>query len=196
MEETSLSLLDRIRETSDAESWDRLVALYAPLLKRWLRRYEIQDSDAEDITQEVMVTLLNGLPKFQHNEQTGAFRSWLRRILVHRVRRFWRSRDRKPVAAGTSSIDEQLNQLQDDTSEVSQIWNREHDKYVLRRLMTSIQSQFEPKTWQAFERQVLDGHKPEIVAGDLDMSMSGVYTAKYRVLNALRRESSGLIDKI
>ena len=195
MEETSLSLLDRIRETSDAESWDRLVALYAPLLKRWLRRYEIQDSDAEDITQEVMAALLNDLPKFRHNEQTGAFRSWLRRILVHRVRRFWRSRDRQPVATGTSSIDEQLNQLQDDTSEVSQIWNREHDKYVLRRLMTSMQSQFEPKTWQAFERQVLHGHKPEIVAGDLEMSMSGVYTAKYRVLNALRRESEGLIDK-
>ncbi len=86
MNETSLSLLDRIRETSDAESWDRLVALYAPLLKRWVRRYEVQDADADDIVQEVLAALLNELPKFQHNRQTGAFRSWLRTILVNRVR--------------------------------------------------------------------------------------------------------------
>ncbi len=146
MNETSLSLLDRIRETSDAESWDRLVALYTPLLKRWLRRYEVQDADADDIVQEVLAALLNELPKFQHNEQAGAFRSWLRKILVNRVRRFWRSRDRQPVATGTSSIDEKLNQLHDDTSEVSQIWNREHDDHVLKRLIRSVQPQFASQT--------------------------------------------------
>ena len=139
MNETSLSLLDRIRETSDSESWNRLVALYAPLLKRWLRRYEIQDSDAEDITQEVMSVLLNELPKFQHNRRTGAFRSWLRKILVNRLRDYWRGAKYQPVATGTSSLDEKLNELQDDNSELSQIWNGEHDRYVLKRLMRAIQ---------------------------------------------------------
>ncbi len=195
MDDTSLSLLDRIRETSDAESWDRLVALYAPLLKRWVLWYEVQDSDADDIVQDVLTVVTRDLPEFQHTERAGAFRSWLRAILVNRVREFWRSRKYRPIATGTSSIDEKLNQLQDETSEVSQIWNREHDQYVLKRLMRVVQSQFEPKTWQAFQRQVLDGHKPETVAGDLEMSMSGVYTAKYRVLNALRRELEGLTDK-
>ena len=195
MDETSLSLLHRIRETSDAKSWDRLVALYAPLLNRWVMWYEVQDSDADDIVQDVLTVVMRDLAKFEHNERPGAFRSWLRAILVNRVREFWRSRKYRPMATGTSSIDEKLNQLQDDTSEVSQIWNREHDQFVLKRLMNVVQSQFEPKTWQAFERQVLDGEKPEKVAGDIGMSMSGVYTAKYRVLNALRRESEGLIDK-
>jgi RNA polymerase sigma factor (sigma-70 family) len=195
MDETSLSLLDRIRETSDSESWDRLVSLYRPLLKRWVRRYEVQDSDAEDIVQEVLAVVLNDLPKFQHNKRTGAFRSWLRTILVNRVREFWRARKYQPVATGTSSLDEKLNQLQDDASEVSQIWNREHDEYVLKRLLKAVQSQFEPKTWQAFHRQVVDGQKSERVALDLEMSTSGVYMAKSRVLSALRRESQGLIDK-
>ena len=196
MNETSFSLLDRVRETSDSESWSRLVALYAPLLKRWAGQYEVQDSDADDIVQEVLAVVLTDLPKFQHNQRTGAFRSWLRTILVNRVREFWRARKFQPVATGTSSIDEKLNQLQDDTSEVSQIWNREHNQYVLKRLMKAIQSQFERKTWQAFHRQVVDGQKSERVAQDLKMSTSGVYMAKSRVLSALRRESEGLIDEL
>ena len=195
MEETSLSLLDRIRETSDPQSWDRLVTLYAPLLKRWVLSYEVQASDADDIVQDVLAIMVRDLPKFQHSERTGAFRGWLRAILVTRVKDFWRSRRYRPMATGTSSIDEKLNQLKDEASEASQVWNCEHDRYVLKQLMRLVQSQFEPKTWQAFYRQALKGHKPETVAKDLEMSMSGVYTAKYRVLNALRRESEGLIDE-
>ena len=196
MDETSLSLLDRIRETSDAQSWDRLVALYAPLLKRWVLWYEVQDSDADDIVQDVLTVVTRDLAKFQHNKRAGAFRSWLRAILVNRVREFWRSRKYQPIATGTSSINEKLNQLQDETSEVSQIWNREHDQHILKRLMQAIQSQFEPKTWQAFQYQVVDGQKAERVAQELEMSLSGVYTAKSRVLSALRRESQGLIEEL
>lgn len=195
MNETSLSLLDRIRETSDSESWSRLVALYRPLLQRWLHRYEVQDSDADDIVQDVLAAVLNELPKFQHNRRTGAFRSWLRTILVNRVKRFWRSRRNQPVATGTSSIDEKLNQLQDEASELSQIWNREHDDHVLKRLMRVIRPQFATQTWQAFYRQVIDGQRADAVALDLEMSLSSAYMAKSRVLHALRRESEGLVDE-
>ena len=196
MDETSLSLLDRIRETSDAHSWDRMVALYAPLLKRWVRWYEVQDSDADDIVQDVLTVVTRDLPNFRHTDRAGAFRSWLRGILVNRVREYWRSGKYRPIATGTSSIEEKLNQLQDDASDVGQMWNREHDHHILKRLMKVVKSQFEPKTWQAFELQVVKGHKPDEVAADLEISMSSVYTAKYRVLNALRRESEGLIDRI
>ena len=48
VEETSLSLLDRVCQETDSESWDRLVELYAPLLKRRLKRYDVQHSDAGD----------------------------------------------------------------------------------------------------------------------------------------------------
>lgn len=196
MNETSLSLLDRVRQSADSESWDRLVGLYTPLLKRWLGRYEIQHSDAEDIVQEVLAAVVADLPKFQHSQRTGAFRSWLRTILVNRVRSFWRSRKYRPIATGTSSLDERLNQLQDDTSDLSRIWNREHDEHVIKRLTEAVRPQFEPKTWQAFRRQVIDGERADAVAQELDTSLSSVYMAKSRVLSALRRESEGLIENL
>lgn len=193
MKETSLSLLDRVCQQTDSESWDRLVELYAPLLKRWLRRYEVQHSDAEDLLQEVFTVLVRDLPKFRHNRRTGAFRSWLRTILVHRLRDFWRSRQYRPVATGKTGFLKQLDELAEDASGVSQMWNREHDEYVMKRLMDTVQGQFEPKTWQAFHRQVVDGLRADVVAAELGVSLGGVYMAKSRVLNALRRESKGLV---
>ena len=195
MNSTSISLLNRLQQTDDSKNWNRLVELYAPLLRAWLRKYDVQDSDADDIVQEVLAAVMKELPNFQHNQRIGAFRSWLRTILANRVKLFWRSQKYRPVATGTSSLDDQLNQLQDDASEVSQMWNREHDEYVLQRLMKAVQPQFEAKTWQAFRRQVVDGEKANMLASELDMSLSSVYMAKSRVLSALRRESEGLVDQ-
>ena len=195
MDSTSLSLLERAARTDDSQSWNRVVQIYTPLLRHWLRRDQVQDSDVDDLIQEVLATLSRELPEFRHNQRKGAFRSWLRAILVNRVREFWRTRKYRPIATGTTSIDEKLNQLQDDTSELSQIWNREHDQYVVQRLMKTIRSRFDPKTWQAFQLQVIEGKKSDQVAQRLSISISSVYMAKSRVLSALRRESEGLVDE-
>jgi RNA polymerase sigma-70 factor (ECF subfamily) len=196
MNSTSISLLNRLQQTDDSKNWNRLVGLYAPLLRAWLRKYDVQDSDADDIVQEVLAAVLKDLPEFEHNQRTGAFRSWLRTILANRVKLFWRSEKYRPLATGTSSLNDKLNQLQDDASEASQMWNREHDEYVLKRLMKTVRAQFEHKTWQAFHRQVVDGEKADIVARELDISLSSVYMAKSRVLSALRQESEGLVDEV
>ena len=42
MHQTSLSLLQQLREQPEPELWRRLVDLYAPLLRNWLRQYEVQ----------------------------------------------------------------------------------------------------------------------------------------------------------
>ena len=55
MNETSLSLLNRLRTSPESETWDRLVGLYAPLIRAWLRKYDIQDSDCDDLLQEVLL---------------------------------------------------------------------------------------------------------------------------------------------
>ena len=191
--ETSLSLLDRACQGTDSKSWDRLVELYAPLLKRWLKRYDVQDSDADDLLQEVFTVVVRDLPQFKHNCRKGAFRSWLRTILVHRLRDFWRSWQYRPVATGKTGFLKQLDELAGDTSGVSRVWNQEHDEHVMKRLLDTIRRQFEPGTWQAFHRQVVDGRRADVVAAELGVSLGSVYVAKSRVLNALRRESEGLV---
>ena len=194
MNETSLSLLNRLRCLPESESWTRLVDLYAPLIRAWLRKYDVQANDAEDLVQEVLLAVSKDLGKFDHGGHPGAFRGWLKAILVNRLRKHWRARDRRPQARGDSDIDARLAQLDDPSSEMSLIWNREHDQYVLRQLLALAESHFAKTTWTAFCRVALDGAKPDDVAQEMGISRNAVVIAKCRVLSRLRQESEGLIE--
>ncbi len=195
MSETSLSLLDRARGDANDESWQHLASAYSPLLRAWLLRFEVSTTDADDLVQEVLLTVVRELPRFEHSGRAGAFRSWLRTILVHRLRDFWRSRNYRPAAAGGSTWMEQLQQLEDESSNVSREWNLEHDRHVMARLLEHVRPRFEPKTWEAFRRQMFDGQRADAVATELGMPLNSVYVARSRVLSTLRREAAGLIDE-
>jgi RNA polymerase sigma-70 factor (ECF subfamily) len=170
------------------------VDIYTPLLRAWLRRYdEISSADADDLVQDVLLTVTKEMPNFQPERTTGAFRSWLRTILVHRLRNFWRARQRRPLAVGGSDFLDHLNQLQDASSQLSQLWDREHDRQIMSRLLEFVKLRFEPSTWLAFQRQALDGLAPEAVADELQMPLHSVYAAKSRVLKALRSVADGLL---
>src|SRR5262249_52020673 len=155
------------RMQPDAESWRRLVDLYTPLIQGWLRRHAVPAADAEDLTQEVMAVVVHELPQFKHNQRPGAFRNWLRTITGHRVRAVWRSRQGRPVATGDSDFLKMLDELEAPESNLSQFWDLQHDQHVARRLMELVEPQFEPKTWQAFRRVVLDGVKAAVAAAEL-----------------------------
>jgi RNA polymerase sigma-70 factor (ECF subfamily) len=195
MNETSLSLLDQLRRAPESAAWDRFVALYGPLLKSWLLRFDVQASDADDLVQEMLLVVMRELPGFEHVQRAGAFRAWLRGILANRIRDFWRKRDYRPVTPATTKFYQWLEELEDDRSHVSQLWDREHDQFVLHRLLELVRDRFEPQTWQVFRRLVVDEARPDVVATEMGLSLGSVYVAKSRVLSVLRQEAAGLIDR-
>jgi RNA polymerase sigma-70 factor (ECF subfamily) len=87
-----------------------------------------------------------------------------------------------------------IEQLADDHSAATQLWNREHDAHVLRHLLVRIEPDFEPATFKAFQRQVFDGATAAEVARELGVSIGAAYCAKSRVLRRLRQEAAGAID--
>ncbi len=195
MSDTSLSLLARAQADASDDAWQQVAELYALLLRSWLTRFEVPATDADDLIQEVLLTVSRELTRFEHSGRAGAFRSWLRTILVHRLRDFWRSRKYRPAATGGSTWAEQLEQLADESSNASREWNLDHDRHVMARLLESVRPRFEPKTWEAFRRQMFDGQRADVVAAELGMPLNSVYVARSRVLSILRREAAGLIDE-
>jgi RNA polymerase sigma-70 factor (ECF subfamily) len=119
MPETPASLLERLRLRPDAASWKRLVELYTPLIRNWLRPYHLQDSDSDDVTQEVLAVLVRELPNFHHDLRQGAFRRWLRTITVNRLRTFWRSRKTRPVTGSDTEFEGMLDQLEKADSDLT-----------------------------------------------------------------------------
>jgi RNA polymerase sigma-70 factor (ECF subfamily) len=191
--ETSVSLLERLRQPG-SEAWARLVDVYAPLVRGWLRRQGVAEADADDLTQEVLAVLVRELPQFRHNGRPGAFRAWLRGVTANRLRGFWRARRGRPEAAGGDAFAAALGQLEDPHSDLSRRWDEEHDRHVLRRLQELIEPEFSATAWRAFRRTVLDGERAAAVAAELGTSVNAVLLAKSRVLRRLREEARGLVD--
>ena len=194
MPDTPVSLLERLRLRSDDASWQRLVDLYTPLIRDWLRRSCVDASDTDDLTQEVMQVLVRELPNFRHDLRPGAFRRWLRNVTVNRLRVFWRGRRARPVATGDSDFGHMLDQLEDPNSGLSQLWDQEHDCHVARRLLELIEPEFEPTTWRAFRGLVLEGKRTAEVAAELGITPNAVRIAKSRVLSRFRQEIDGILD--
>lgn len=98
------------------------------------------------------------------------------------------------MAVSEEHLMEMVGQLQDPGTELSRLWDEQHDRHVLRGLLDVVRGDFEDRTWQAFERLVFRGEKAAAVAADLAMSVAAVHGAKSRVLKRLREEAQGLID--
>src|SRR5437764_15448346 len=113
MDETSVSLLDRLRQEPDDVSWRRLVEFYSPLIRAWLRRNGLVGQDADDQVQEVLLVVVRRLPEFRREPHVGAFRRWLRTITVNCLRNFWRARQARPLATGDSDVLAMLDKLED-----------------------------------------------------------------------------------
>ena len=192
--ETPVSLLERLRLRPDSASWRRLVDLYTPLIRDWLGRHGLPPTEADDLTQEVLAVLVREIPQFRHDLRAGAFRRWLRTITVNRLRTFWRGRRTRPVATGDSDFGHVLDQLADPDSGLSRLWDAEHDRHVVRRLMKLIEPDFEPVTWKTFCALVLEGKETRAVAAEFGVSPNAVRIAKLRVLSRFRQEIQGLID--
>jgi RNA polymerase sigma-70 factor (ECF subfamily) len=193
MSETSLSLLARLQQRPDPLSWQRLVDLYAPLIARWLARSPLQNADREDLVQEVLKIVVQKLPEFQRRRE-GSFRAWLRVVSVNCLRDFWRASKHHPPGTGGSDFLEKLQELEDPQSALTQAWDAEYDRHVVRRLLELIEPQFEPTTQQAFRKVVLEGQKPSQVALELGISVNAVFLAKSKILRQLRQEMDGFLS--
>lgn len=191
--ETSVSLLERLAGTPTDDDWRRLLDLYQPLLRAWMARAGVAASDADDLIQEVLLVVFREVGGFERRGP-GAFRSWLRTILAHRVRDHFRAAGYRPTATGDSDFLHRLDELESPQSALSRLWDREHDEHVAASLLRRVQGDFVPATWQAFVRHVLEGEPARQVAEALGLSLNSVLLAKSRVLKRLRQELAGLVD--
>ncbi|MFQ3651724.1 MAG: RNA polymerase sigma factor [Gemmataceae bacterium] len=191
MDTTPLSLLHRLRQPQATEPWSLFERLYRPWLRGQILRL-VPAGEAEDLLQEVFLVLMREVPLFQHNGQKGAFRCWLRRLVVHRVQEFWKARDRAPLLGRDYQL--LCEQLADDHDELSQQWDQEHDRYIVGQLLKQIANDFEAVTWQAFRAFVLEKRSAAEVARALGVSEGAVWTAKSRVLRRLRQVAQDWIE--
>src|SRR5262249_25610674 len=80
---TSLTLLARLRhDPKDQAAWSEFVARYGPSIFQWCRGWGVQEADAQDVTQDVLLKLNGLMARFVY-DSAGSFRGWLRTLTHH-----------------------------------------------------------------------------------------------------------------
>src|SRR5689334_16917382 len=105
---TRATLLTQLRQDpSDQAGWDEFVDRYGRHIYRWCRQWKLQDADAEDVTQDILVKLTQKLQHFAY-DPSRSFRGWLKTVAHHAWRDFEDGRRRVYSAAGDSRAREQM----------------------------------------------------------------------------------------
>ena len=187
---TSPSLLERARH-SDADAWKRIVRIYGPLVDSWCRRAAISRDDAEDVVQEIFLSVSKQLSQFNYGRERDTFRGWLRVIAKRRIVDYYRRMSERPNAEGGTTAFVLMQQAPDLLTDDPDAEVEEAG--VSRRALELIRDEFEPRTWSAFWKTAIEGMKPAEISKDIGMSQSAIRMAKSRVLARLRQELSGLV---
>lgn len=189
---TSRSLLARLH-ANDPVAWDRLVALYAPLVWSWCRTMHLARQDMADILQEVFKAVAAHYHSFRKDRPGGTFRGWLRTITKNKVHDHFRRLQREPSAAGGTDAQIRWSQVPEaDPDDDPEADTDDGRHFLFHQALAQIQSEFEDRSWRAFWRVVVDGRSPQEVAEEMGMSPVAVRIAKCRILQRLRLELGDL----
>ena len=187
---TSHTLLQRVQQ-HDPIAWQRFSQLYTPLVYRWCVTNGLQSHDAADVVQEVFQAVFQGIARFQRHAAGQSFRGWLWTVTRNKVCDFFRRRQEQPAVSNqTLTFIEQAIDMPESISEPAERTLAE----LAHRALQLIQTDFEPRTWQAFLAVVVEGQSVQETATKLGLSTAAVYKAKSRVLNRLRQELDGLLE--
>ena len=190
---TSSSLLKRLT-SHDPAAWQRFVRLYGPLVYYWCRQADLQESDREDVFQDVFRAVAEHLPGFRHDRPDGSFRGWLRTITRNKFRDHFRRTAREPRATGGSDAQQWLLTIPDDASTSEDgMWTAEEEATLFLQRLELIRGEFNEQSWQAFWRTTVDGQKSNEIADELGMTAAAVRKAKSRVLRRLRDDLDELL---
>ena len=189
---TSRSLLMQLKDGQPA-AWERLTALYAPLVYHWCRTMRLAEQDMPDVFQQVFQSVASHIEAFRKDRPGDTFRNWLRAITRNKVRDHFRRTARQAQAAGGTDAQIYFAQLAAPAGGEEAEESGPHDeegevRQLLRGALELIRGQVHPQTWQAFWKVVVEGKTPEEAGEELAMRPGTVRVAKSRVLSRLRAE--------
>lgn len=152
---TSPSLLSRLRHR-DGLAWERFVDLYGPLIFHWCRRHSLSEADSADLMQEVFAAVARKIDGFDYLQHSGRFRGWLWVMTRNKIRDHRRRSARQFSGGALHALENTLENLPDEWSDDSSADSLREVRSLVRRALTLIEREFQPQTWQAFWRAVVD----------------------------------------
>jgi RNA polymerase sigma-70 factor (ECF subfamily) len=184
---TSPTLLGRLgRVPADQAAWGEFAERYGRKIYGWSRRWNLQEADAEDVTQQVLLKLAHQMRTFSY-DPAKSFRAWLKTLTHHAWRDFVESRGRPGAGSGDTRVLEYLQTIPDGESLADEL-DEEFARELLDEAMARVRLRVQPQTWQAFHLLAVEGRSGAEAAGQLGMKVATVFVARSKVQKMLQAE--------
>jgi RNA polymerase sigma-70 factor (ECF subfamily) len=184
---TSVTLLGRLRrDPTDQAAWRDFVARYGPKILHWCRRWHLQEADAQDVAQDVLLKLHGRMASFSY-DASGSFRAWLKTLAHHAWRDLVDDRRRAGIGSGDTRMAALLNNLaagEDLAGNLQEEFRRE----LLDQALARVKARVPSPTWDAFRLTALEGFSGATAAAQLQMRTAQVYRASSKVKKRIQEE--------
>lgn len=184
--DTRASLLVQLQAGVDQDAWQEFVAIYRPIIYRLARKRGLKDADAQDLAQQVLISVAGAIGRWHIHDESVRFRHWLRRVARNAISNALSRRPRDLAAGGTSIQDVLEKQFEEDSDLLREV-DLEHRRELFLRAASTVKTDVSADTWQVFQLAVVDGVAMEEVAARTNKSIGAAYAARGRVMNRLRR---------
>jgi len=198
---TRSTLLHRLHNLEDQESWRTFFDRYWELLYNVARRSGLSEPEAQDVVQETVIAVTKAMPDFRYDPARGSFKQWLLRIAGRRIIDHLRRAYRQPRRADVDleTLDEARTPaalISDPAADhVEAAWEEEWERRILAEAVTRVRGAVNPKHFQIFDYCVLQEWPASKVAALLGLNAAQVYLAKHRVSQAVKRTARSIRDE-
>ncbi|QDS95432.1 ECF RNA polymerase sigma factor RpoE [Roseimaritima multifibrata] len=196
--DTRVSLLQRLHDGRDMTAWTEFCAIYERAIYVIATKYGLQDADAREVSQEVLLILSRRIQDFDP-DGNAKFRSWLSTIARNATIDLLRKNRKHQTAKahGVSPLDSagvtdavsdpslQLERFSG--NEESQLFDFESRREQFRWASEQVRQGVAESTWLAFWRTAVEEQAAELVAEELGLSVGAVYVARCRTLAKIKR---------
>jgi RNA polymerase sigma factor (sigma-70 family) len=197
---TRESLLSRLKNSGDHESWKTFFDTYSRLLYNTAVKAGLTPVEAQDAVQETVISVMKTMPKFEYDPAKGSFKSWLMQLTSWRINDQFRKRrheanrvhrcDSSPTATDT------IGGLADPaTQQLEAIWEEEWESNLWEAAVQRVKNLVHPKQYQIFDLYVIQENSVWQVSRALKINPGQVYLAKHRVGSLIKKEIERLRQK-
>jgi RNA polymerase sigma-70 factor (ECF subfamily) len=189
---TRYTLLDRLKNREDQESWQDFFETYWRLIYSFAIQSGLTEMEAQEVVQETVIYVAKCIHTFKHERAMGSFKGWLRNIAR------WRVVDqlRKRAQDVAEEVPYNLENIPDPAGvDVESIWESEWRANLFDVAMERVKGRVKDEYYQIFDLSVVKQLSPTKIARTLDISMAQVYLAKHRVSALIKKEIQLLEQK-
>ena len=183
---TRNSLILQLQNQSDSDAWYQFIEIYRPIIYRMACKRGLQDADAQDLAQQVLLSVSQSIGKWEKNkDESIRFRHWLRKVARNAILKVL-TRKAKDCAAGGTGINNALEAQPQDEEQAYRELEAEHKREVFFQATNILKNELSNEAWQIFQLAVVEGMSPESVAAQVNKSVVAVYAARARAIKRVR----------